>query len=357
MDWDDCSLQQCLWDVLCSFEHCWTLVTVHGWTCSDASQTCIALLLSSKTFLKNVAVLRREMHRPWLCDVDVSHTTRMLTIELATRRMIRSLTTIVPWVSQGTTTVACAGGFASWQLERCIETANERDAFPRTFNESGIGNVASGVAYMPLWIPGDIDVFVETEDTDLVYAMFTNIFRQFIHDMFSCDCGDIQEEHAGSYWRPGDGEEDFGSVIRTVELLLKDVLPSHWVSAWVSQDMKEVPTAVELQSTSFSSNHNEPMAPCVLNLVFVKEFDMETFDFEHCKVLLHVTPEGRYTFGCSRNTLSCLQERRLACTTKFVQAKRHVQRLVKYVKRGFSIPGTPFTTPRSMKHVNLRLQE
>lgn len=348
--WDDTVIHECFWDTLCSYHHCWELVVNKQWKCSEAAIMCVHLMLTCKRLHTNVSLLQKDIHRPWLKEVDMAYTIRMLTIELATRRMIRSMTTtIVPLIARDTT-VTCAGGFVAWELERSINTANGRDAFPRTFSDTSIGNVAPNISYAPMWVPVDIDFFIEADDVELVYDLSNGVYKQYICDMFDCDQANVLEEHAGSYWQD---DQDTTST-SYLKRLLEDLLPARWVELWLSQKTDNVPQP-ELQSTSFSSNYNEPLTPCIVNIIFVKNFDIHTFDFEHCKVSLDVTNAGEYSFRCTPNAIKCLSERRLESAIKCPHAntKRLVNRIIKYVRRGFSIPGTPLTCTRHTKGVDI----
>lgn len=345
-DWS--SLSDCLWQRLFCLQFVYR--HVHA---ADFEALYRTLACTCTTFRHEMHRTWRDLSRPYLSHIRPVHAYHVLACEMHQRRMMSSIATRLALV--GVADACVAGGYAAWQLERLLDTEMGRDAFPRTIRGT---HVWSGRPMRRVWIPGDVDLFVHCDDTELALDLVVECYREFATRLYSEHVRvhtSSSEVYGGGVDRDDDGvpptEEYVEELARAVGL--SEHCVSRCVDRRASTAVTYAPCIVEAVHNVVVERH-EPLFPLRLNVIFTCKPPMtgttsyaawvcESFDMSHCRAAVVATDDGRLSFTTSRPTVSDLFQRRLRLTEmafcNLRTCRNTVDRVDKYLSNGFTFEG------------------
>lgn len=373
VDWTHPVIVQCIWDHLGTLEGLWCADVPPG--CAAYLCVVIGRLCWSTRDAQRVLRLLQALGRPYLLSHPVFSVDLSVTVayELAVRRFVLLVETLAHKESLGP--VAVAGGFAAWQLDRATQASCGRDAFPRCdTNDSH------------LWIPGDLDVFVSSQDFGAIESIVSYALLRLLEEVssplaprhlwYDCVCNDYGEEAS-------EGEEEEEEELSSIEdaacvverLMASEVLGSIAAERVRSDLAPHLLTRTDSRSNtirncslrSMGLTHVWRLGSCVLrNLptsitdinvvhtctppsamltpVAYADWVTERFDLVHCAVAVHVdAATGAWRFACRPGAAEALTSRRIHFGPHALgtvrDAARTVARIDKYMHRGFYFAG------------------
>ena len=165
---DDGALFDCLWARLMDL----SFVYACG---PEAVDVAVRLSATCAALRAQLTRLWLDLDRPFLARLRLAHACRALQCELEQRRLLHHTAECLGIV--GARHACVAGGYAAWQLERHLDAALGRDAFPRA---------ARGVEVWSnrrqrlneIWTPNDVDLFVHSEDVETTMDVVTACYRE-----------------------------------------------------------------------------------------------------------------------------------------------------------------------------------
>lgn len=292
--------------------------------------------------------LWKEIESPFLRHVAFPYALRILWCELLQRRFLIDIHMIVTNMTGRRSCIA--GGFAAWRLERCLDTRHNGDGYPRATRQSF---VSDGYARREVWVPSNVNVFVETGDEDdLVLEVIATRYILFCAQMFNDPrvmTLNFKHAHERNVVTALDltqhlDEFEFGQDVRQ---LCRDQM-------FIDRLLEETsPTKLGNQSHTLSSAKHEPLVPTRLNVTFTEdspqrryiEWVLASFDLAHCKIACRVDDDtGAYVFYGSEDCAETLTQRRIqlsdgSLTHSRASQRETLERIRRYIERGFSVRG------------------
>lgn len=288
-----------------------------------------------------------EIDSPFLRQVAFPYALRILWCELVQRRFLHDVQGLVRDVTQRRMCVA--GGFAAWKFERCLDTRHGGDGYPRATRQT---SVSDGYVRREVWVPSDVNVFVETgEDDELVLEAIGTRYVLFCSQMFNDPrvvtsgptCTHEEDAVTADDLTQCLDEFEFGQDVRRMcrdQFLLDRVL-------------EETHSAIPARSYSFYATKHEPLVPTRLTVTVTDEPPrrdyvarvLNSFDLAHCKIACRVSGEtGAYVFYGADLCANTLSQRRIqlsdgSLTRSRASLRETLRRMRLYVERGFSVRG------------------
>lgn len=294
--------------------------------------------------------LWNEIDSPFLCHVAFPYALRILWCELVQRRFLVDVETLVTNITQRR--VCIAGGFAAWKFERCLDARHGGDGYPRATRQT---SVSDGYARREVWVPSDVNVFVETgDDDDLVLEAIGTRYLFFCSQMFN----DPRVGTSG----PKCTDEEEENVVTALDLteyldeleFRQDVRRLCRDQMFLDGLLEETPPTVPGRSYTFYSRKHEPLVPTRLTVTVTdhppqgEKFDarvLASFDLTHCKIACRVDDAtGAYAFRGSDGCAETLSQRRIqisdgSLTRSRASLRETLERIRRYIERGFSVQG------------------
>jgi len=291
--------------------------------------------------------LWNEIGIPFLHHVAFPYALRMFWCELVQRRFLLDVERIVMDVTKRR--VCIAGGFAAWKFERCLDARHGGDGYPRAMRQT---SVSDGYARREVWVPSDVNVFVETgDDDDLVLEAIGTQYVFFCSQMFN-------DPRVATSGPTCTDEEDVVTTIDLTEYLDElefgqDVRRMCRDQLFLDRFMEATHSTLPGRSYSFYATKHEPLVPTRLTVTFTDEpprqnYDarvLTSFDLAHCKIACRVNGEtGAYVFCGSEDCAKALSQRRIQLSDGSLTRSRAslwqtLQRIRLYIERGFSVRG------------------
>jgi hypothetical protein len=284
---------------------------------------------------------------PYLRHVAFPYALRILWCELVQRRLLHDVERLARDVTKRR--VCIAGEFAAWKFERCLDVRHGGDGYPRATRQT---SVSDGYARREVWVPSDINVFVERgADDDVVLEAIGTRYVFFCSQMFN----DPRVVTTGPTYTH---DEDVVSTIDLTEYLDElefgqDVRRMCRDQLSLDRFLEVTPSVIPGRSYSFYATKHEPLVPTRLTVTFTdgppsKNYDAQvltSFDFAHCKIACRVSGEtGAYTFRGVDVCTKTLLQRRIqlsdgSLTRSRASLRETMTRIRLYIERGFSVRG------------------
>lgn len=310
------------------------------------------------TLSATCSLLRRELirlwldiRRPYLAQLCLEHSFRAVLCEMEQRRLIERTTECLGLV--GTEHVCVAGGYAAWQLERHVDSAVGRDAFPRTVR--GIELCNTRHVMNDIWTPGDVDLFVHSDDVELTMDVVSACYREYTDVLFGSKCKVYTSCHLGYGDETPDEDPYLPTSHRVEQLARRTDLPEYIVDRCVHHHHAHTPGAranIVVTAWNLMAHARDPMLPSRLNVIFTKKPPCEedyaawitsSFDLRHCCVIVDVARDGTLHYRVHPHTVRVLSARRLEFTpgtfANETTCANTMRRIQKYMSNGFSIFG------------------
>jgi hypothetical protein len=288
-----------------------------------------------------------ELDVPFLRHVAFPYAFRMLWCELVQRRFLLDVERLVTDVTRRG--VCVAGGFAAWRFQRCFDARHGGDGYPRAMRQT---SVSDGYVRREVWVPSDVNVFVETgDDDDLVLEAIGTRYVFFCSQMFN----DPRVVTSGPTCTH---EEDVVTAIDLAQCLDEfefgqDVRRMCRDQLFLDRFLEETHSAISGRSYSLYASKHEPLVPTRLTVTFTdgppqRNYDarvLTSFDLAHCKIACRVNGEtGAYIFRGADVCETTLSQRRIQLTDGSLTRSRAslretLQRIRLYIERGFSVRG------------------
>lgn len=289
-----------------------------------------------------------EIDSPYLRHIEFPYALRILWCELVQRRFLHDVERLARNVTQRR--VCIAGGFAAWKFERCLDARHGGDGYPRATRQT---SVFDGYARREVWVPSDVNVFVETgDDDDLVLEAIGTRYVFFCSQMFN----DPRVVTSGPTYTTH--EEDVVTAIDLTQCLDElefgqDVRRMCRDQLFLDRLMEEPPPAIPGRSYSLYATKHEPLVPTRLTVTFTddpprRDYDarvLTSFDLAHCKIACRVNGEtGAYIFRGADACAKTLSQRRIQLSDGSLSRSRAslretLKRIRLYMERGFSVRG------------------
>ena len=293
--------------------------------------------------------LWREIDSPFLCEVAFPYALRILWCELVQRRFLVDVETLVTNLTQRR--VCIAGGFAAWKFERCLDARHGGDGYSRATRQT---SVSDGYARREVWVPSDVNVFVEAgDDEDLIVEAIGTRYLFFCSQMFN----DPRVVTSGPKCTH-EGEEDVVTALDLTEYLdelefRQDVRRLCRDQMFLDGLLDETPSTVPGRSYTFYARKHEPLIPTRLTVTVTDhrpggDYDariLASFDLAHCKIACRVDDAtGAYAFRGSDGCAETLSQRRIqlsdgSLTRSRASLRETLERIRRYIERGFSVRG------------------
>lgn len=133
-----------------------------------------------------VTLLYKMVDRPYLDTIEDALLRDLLVHQdFALRDMFRDIQTVAGMLSVD---IVCAGGYASWRLERFVEASRGNDSLPRTMRTTTIG---STVDMSEFWTPRDIDFYTTEADSETVLLVVQEAYLTYIKRIFGDVIGNL----------------------------------------------------------------------------------------------------------------------------------------------------------------------
>ena len=312
----------------------------------------VAVRLSATCIVLRTQLIRLwlDLDRPFLAHMSIEHSCRALHYELEQRRLLHRTTECLRII--GTKHVCVAGGYAAWQLERHMDAVVGRDAFPRTVR--GIQLWSSRRCINEIWTPGDVDIFLHSDDMDMTMDVVTACYREFTDVLFGRNC----KMHTSCQLSYGD-ENDGASLpteVHVEQLARRTDLPEHLVDRCVDHRRNATPrerSSIVRTAWNLMAHARDPLLPSRLNIVFTSAppawcddyaaWVTSSFDLRHCCVAMSVGHEGDLFFHAHAHTVRMLSCRRVELTpssfANVTTCANTMHRIQKYLSNGFSVMG------------------
>ena len=291
--------------------------------------------------------LWEEIESPFLRHVAFPYALRILWCELVQRRFLVDVQMMAADVVNRR--VCIAGGFAAWRFERFLDTRRGGDGYPRATRQT---SVSDGYARREVWVPSDVNVFVETgDDDDLVLQLITTRYIFFCAQMFN-DPRVVTSSPDRAH------EEDVVTTLDLTEHLDalefgQDVRRLCRDQALLDRLLEETSPTMPGRSYVLCAAKHEPLVPTRLNVTFTDdppqqryvERVLASFDLVHCKIACRVDGEtGAYAFHSAGGCVETLTHRRIQVsdgplTRSRASLKETLERIRRYIERGFSVRG------------------
>ena len=289
-----------------------------------------------------------EIDSPFLRHVAFPYALRILWCELVQRRFLVDVETLVTDITQRR--VCIAGGFAAWKFERYLDARHGGDGYPRATRQT---SVSDGYARREVWVPSDVNVFVETgDDDDLLLEAIGTRYLFFCSQMFNDPhvitsgpkCTHEEEDVVTALDLTQYLDElEFGQDVRR---LCRDQM-------FLDGILEETPSAVPGRSYTFYARKHEPLIPTRLTVTVTDDprrgdYDariLTSFDLAHCKIACRVDDAtGAYAFRGSEGCAETLSQRRIqisdgSLTRSRASLRETLERIRRYIERGFSVRG------------------
>ena len=301
-----------------------------------------------------------DIQSSFLRNVPFSLALRILWCELVQRRFLFDVEQLVGNVAR--CGVCIAGGFAAWRLERCLQTEEGGDGYPRAVRT---GFVSDGYARREVWVPSAVDVFVESrENEDLLLEAIGMRYVFFCSQMFNDprvatllepheeeeEDDDVDPPVTDADLTHGLDEFGFGQDVRR---LCRD---QAFLDRWSTTESETAgPAQRRHRMCSFCAARNEPLVPTRLNVVFTAETGprrtpyvahvLSSLDLSHRRIVCRVRGDtGAYRFRGAEADVEVLAQRRICIADDTLMRSRvalreTLQRIRRYVERGFSVRG------------------
>lgn len=313
----------------------------------DAMRTVSTLRQLSREHRNLECALWVEIGSPYLHHVAFPYALRILWCELVQRRFLVDVELLVPEVTKRS--MCIAGGFAAWKYERCIDARQGGDGYPRTARQT---SVSDGYVRREVWVPSDVNVFVETGDDDdavleAIGARYMLFCSQLFNDPRVVTSGP-NHTHEEDVVTALDltqclDELEFGQDVRR---LCRDQL-------FLDRLLEETPSMISGRSYTFNATKHEPLVPTRLTVTFTddppqRDYDarvVASFDLEHCKLTCRVNGvTGAYAFRGAHCGVQTLSQRRIqlsdgSLTRSRASLRETLERVRRYMERGFSVRG------------------
>ena len=303
-----------------------------------------------------------ELQGPFLRHVEFQCAARYLRCELAQRQLFVEIDTFLRVRCRRQACIA--GGFAAWRLDRSLQTDSGGDGYPRAIRSS---TIFDGYARRDVWVPSNVDLFVEAGEDDIFVAdaigvrfviFCTSLFRNarmITYDSFvDHDEDDLRRRIDETDVASMLDEFEFGQDVRR---LCRDQM---------DLDRLVTPEAhhnfSSMRTYSFHATTRDPFFPTTLNVIFCTpnrqspspeasyvERVLTSFDLTHRRIACRVSPEsGAYLFRARDASVHALAHRRLEIADGVFHrsredVRRTLERLRRYIERGFSVRGEEFT--------------
>ena len=288
-----------------------------------------------------------EIDSPYLRHVTFPYALRMLWCELVQRRFLYDVERLARDVTRRR--VCIAGGFATWKFARCLDARHGGDGYPRATRQT---SVSDGYVRREVWVPSDVNVFIEAgDDDDLVLEAIGTRYLFFCAQMFN-DPRVITTDPTCTH------EEDVVTAIDLTECLDElefgqDVRRMCRDQLFLDRFLEETPPAIPGRSYSFNATKHEPLVPTRLTVTITdgpppQNYDarvLSSFDFAHCKIACSVNGEtGAYVFRGTDVSATSLSQRRIqlsdgSLTRSRASLRETLKRIRLYIERGFSVRG------------------
>lgn len=335
-----------LWDVL--WRPMLSLSFIFHKSPCDALRTLCIVRQLSHAHKRLERGLWDDIDSPFLRHVKFPYALRILWCELVQRRFLVDVETLVTDITQRR--VCIAGGFPAWKFERCLDVRHGGDGFPRATRQT---SVSDGYARREVWVPSDVNVFIETGDhDDLVLEAIGTRYLFFCSQIFN----DPRVVTSGP--RCTHEEEDVVTALDLTQYLDElefgqDVRRLCRDQMFLDGILEETPSTVPGRSYTFHARKHEPLIPTRLTVTVTddpprRDYDariLTSFDLTHCKIACRVdNATGAYAFRGPDGCAETLSQRRIqisdgSLTRSRASLRETLERIRRYIERGFSVRG------------------
>jgi hypothetical protein len=364
MDWTHPAVVHAVWDEIRTLRGAWRVLVPRdaARTCARIGAVCRALRGDGMHLLQ----LLQALGRPYLLLHPAFRTilSQTVALELAMRRFVHLLH---ERAARRGVPVAVAGGYAAWQLERRERAEAGEDAYPRASDED----------MCAVWVPEDVDVYLACElptAEDIIVEPLLRLgmdigpaLRSFSEPYLPV-VWRAQCEAQGAYGEEDDRGEPFDDredVCAFVERAVGFRLPMlsastrRAVAEQVRDEVRddgadEAGLVARTWRAGAYAMHDVPMSPQSVHVVHTMPPPPDAgragyaawvaarFDLRHCAISCAVGDDGAWSFAGDEGAREALRDRVLRFQPRAMRtrqdAARTVERLVKYMQRGFQIP-------------------